>query len=809
MKDLKATHKNFVALLQSQHTTAVADIQRAHAAVSAREAAKLAAAHQGLGDLREEHTEQTTKLAALVESSASAPAAAAAASVELGRLRPEVRRLREVALSQLSELQRHKPSRVEVEKREAEGLLRAANLALISARGDVQRATAELATAKLVRGLGPLDEAAGPHMLRTVLEKNRKGGMVEVVRPKPALKARLSALRSCAKFLFGLGWVWALAFLISSHGQGAMHVLSFKRPRETVQKLLQRDMKVLEKSDKNIKIAFLTRLLTIIGRKRWDKQRRALKYTASLAPSAGKRARVTFTQRMLRVGMFTLVQFDDMCSRSDHEKARNLLVDKYSKVREADFRITKLHDEDGFEVGAMACPYGVAIACVKSSIEHQAYHEHTKFVVRYESDGSPYLYTVVGDGCDEYPRNRKNTATEGSLSNRLEYGAACSPERQFPYLSVDSKETGFATGIALRKKDAAVRKLHSSLNPGERITLDVILPENPDPIFRAFVTDPSAELAGRPISIPAAVDYMPLFDLKHHSYCYGNGGQSAIYGGVGYSVDKDHLCLPEARLMPRSEYMEDEERNEQDNYFLHDDAYISSCVDDVCDYMAKHRENNPDASTEKLAEHAKEYCKSKKHSWWKERKPFSYMQLVFFCVLHLDTNLCAAWLELYEAYTLQLAGARGLSYDDPKSPHRRFHDAMDTADMGPLTDRLRNRIPPQKDPQDFRCLGPHAISSFNHIHLFDAACEVEDETEAEWLERNTMKTMALMHRGISALHSQFTLEKSSVLRLVEMGRMMMRLVKELHLPRSYNLNYMCIGNPQLLEMHMGRFVLGR
>ena len=72
------------------------------------------------------------------------------------------------------------------------------------------------------------------------------------------------------------------------------HVLSFKRPRETVQKLLQRDMKVLEKPDKNIKIAFLTRLLTIIGRRRWDKQRRALKYTATLAPSAGKRARVTF-----------------------------------------------------------------------------------------------------------------------------------------------------------------------------------------------------------------------------------------------------------------------------------------------------------------------------------------------------------------------------------------------------------------------------------------------------------------------------------------------------------------------------------
>ena len=37
--------------------------------------------------------------------------------------------------------------------------------------------------------------------------------------------------------------------------------------------------------------------------------------------------------------------------------------------------------------------------------------------------------------------------------------------------------------------------------------------------------------------------------------------------------------------------------------------------------------------------------------------------------------------------------------------------------------------------------------------------------------------------------------------------MLMRLVKELHLPRSYNLNYMCIGNPQLLELHIERFTV--
>ena len=79
--------------------------------------------------------------------------------------------------------------------------------------------------------------------------------------------------------------------------------------------------------------------------------------------------------------MFTLVQFGDLRSRSDHQKARNLLVVKYSKAWEADFRITKLRDEDGFAVGAMAGPYGAAIACVKSSIEHQDYYNHTKIGV--------------------------------------------------------------------------------------------------------------------------------------------------------------------------------------------------------------------------------------------------------------------------------------------------------------------------------------------------------------------------------------------------------------------------------------------
>lgn len=68
-------------------------------------------------------------------------------------------------------------------------------------------------------------------------------------------------------------------------------------------------------------------------------------------------------------------------------------------------------------------------------------------------------------------------------------------------------------------------------------------------------------------------------------------------------------------------------------------------------------------------------------------------------------------------------------------------------------------MPPEQDPQDFRALGPHAINAMKNTHLFDDACKVENESEAEKLERNTIKTMALMHRGVSAMHSKFTMKK--------------------------------------------------
>ena len=116
-----------------------------------------------------------------------------------------------------------------------------------------------------------------------------------------------------------------------------------------------------------------------------------------------------------------------------------------------------------------------------------------------------------------------------------------------------------------------------------------------------------------------------------------------------------------------------------------------------------------------------------------------FRKLVFFCVLHLDTNLGAAWVSLYDDYAKQLAASRHFRYGDPKSPHRRFHGAMDKAGLEPITARLRNRIPPEQQPQEVRLLGPHVIAAMQTIYLFDAALKVDNETEAEWLERSALK----------------------------------------------------------------------
>ena len=713
-------------------------------------------------------------------------------------------------------------AKLEEARRDASAVEVRLNRQLLSQRDSkITELEKNLSAARAPGGLKEMDAPASPAMLRKRMERGhgRSKALAPVTRASRPLRARLAALKSFARLWFGVGWLWALALVLSQHAEGCTHFLSFARPREFVQRVINRGVKKAQGDPANAERAFLTRLVSIIGRKRWEKQRRALKYICSTIVR-GDRAMFEYRQRTLQASMFQIKQVDDMCSRSDHDHARERLVSRYSAAvwvpHLGTVPIERLYDPAGAEVGAYADVFGTAVLCVRSSLEFECYNPWVDFSIRHDEHG-PYLYSVVGDGCDEYPRDRRHTATEGSLSNRMEHGAACSPERQFPYLSVDAKETGWATGLALAKKEAAVCRLRSTLDPETRHEITVTLAPNAKDIFRVFLPDPddkAAKTGGATVTMRLAIDYVPLFDLKHHAFCYRNYGTTGLYGGIMCSVYKDHLCLPECRLLSREEFMKDPVSNYHQHYFVHDGAYISECVADVKRHMDDFRSKNPCVAptseaewSQLLEKEAKRYCETKRHSWWQEKPPMEFMKLVFFCVLHLDTNLGAVWVSLYDDYAKQLAASRNVPYGDPKSPHRRFHDAMDKAGLEPITARLRNRIPPEQQPQDFRLLGPHAIAAMQTIYLFDAALKVDNETEAEWLERSTLKTMALMHRGISTLHSQFKMQKSDVPLLVDMGRCMMRLVDTLHLPASYNLNYMCIGNPQLLELHMDRFAI--
>ena len=92
------------------------------------------------------------------------------------------------------------------------------------------------------------------------------------------------------------------------------------------------------------------------------------------------------------------------------------------------------------------------------------------------------------------------------------------------------------------------------------------------------------------VSMRVACDYVPIFDLKHFSFCNKNSGMAGLYGGIMYSVDKDRLCLPEAKLLTRAEYMRNEEANYGVNYFLHDKEYIAKCVSECTEFMRKWRD---------------------------------------------------------------------------------------------------------------------------------------------------------------------------------------------------------------------------
>ena len=91
-----------------------------------------------------------------------------------------------------------------------------------------------------------------------------------------------------------------------------------------------------------------------------------------------------------------------------------------------------------------------------------------------------------------------------------------------------------------------------------RSQLRALLPVGPVDASTGMISGQNPHLLK---GLRVAMDYLPLFDLKHHAHCYNNAGVSGIYGGLIYNVTKDTLCLPEAKLMSRSEFDADYETN--------------------------------------------------------------------------------------------------------------------------------------------------------------------------------------------------------------------------------------------------------
>lgn len=264
----------------------------------------------------------------------------------------------------------------------------------------------------------------------------------EVIRPAPALKSRISSLVELAKTWFGdVGYLWVLAYIVSGLPTSVHFLLSFAVPREIVNSIITDSQEEWQQGDQAANVAFLTRLSTVIGRKRWDKMRRSLKY--DFDPLAEGRKK--YTARMLELKMFTVKHIDDMLGRKEHDAARKRLIEQYSPVWTVEMgkpmeRLwDPMNDDKGSDVGACVDLYGAAALAVKSVIEYDKFYKPCEMIVRHDRNG-PYLYFVIGDGCDEYPRTRKNCATEGTIGVRNELGASCSPERQYPYFSADVKE---------------------------------------------------------------------------------------------------------------------------------------------------------------------------------------------------------------------------------------------------------------------------------------------------------------------------------------------------------------------------------
>ena len=657
-----------------------------------------------------------------------------------------------------------------------------------------------------------------------------------VKEPTGRLRTCLQLWRSLGKSLFsssGLQMVLANELALRRNGFGRKLFFQMKEPRAALQRMMNDSMNAARRDSAMAERAYMSRLLTIIGRMRWDMLRKMTKFEYDTA-SAKKRK---YAQREIKTELLSVKHLDDMVSRYRQDNAKRNLLARFRPVWEKHLGTPAIRRLGGggnevahlmqistgaHEVAACMDMYGTAMLLLYSAVQTDTYVKHTTVVVRSDEHG-PYLWWAFKGGCDEYPPSKHKPGIEGSLSLVNELNASDSTSRQWPYYSGYCKENSPTTMAVLDSKEESVGRLRASHDPNNRTVCYFKLTWNApanlvDALIPGFgpLPPPEHESWNRPpLSVAHPVrncfGYLPAFDLAHHAKCFNNHGTSGDFGGMGFSVTKLTLCRPEAVLMPRSEFNLNRENNEKHNYFLHDDGYWDECVRGVqafmADYKSKHKvetEGELLAFKKAVAEH----CKSQKHSFVHGVKPRSFVQLVFYCVLHLDTNQAAIELELFEAHAHEIAASRKLPYSDKTSPHRRWHEALVDSDLEPFARRLKSRLPDiNQDPQDIRCNGPSVASMMNNVHRFNAALKVDDETPAEKLERDTIVTLLLMHRGISAMHSRFTLQKDEVPQLVEMGRCMLRLVDNLHLPQTYNLTYMCIGNPQLLQLNMEKFAL--
>ena len=156
-------------------------------------------------------------------------------------------------------------------------------------RAVVERRDAEIVKLKAdIVKLNAWNLSPMPHDLhvRQRHRRRRRSGeerVVTYVRESNQLHDRKQAWRARGEHWFGIdGYVWMVAYELSSlmgkHGSKPMdELMMMSKPRAYMQQLIDKGIKRAEQSDEIAEKAKLTMLLTVVGRNKWEKQRRALK----------------------------------------------------------------------------------------------------------------------------------------------------------------------------------------------------------------------------------------------------------------------------------------------------------------------------------------------------------------------------------------------------------------------------------------------------------------------------------------------------------------------------------------------------